>query len=234
MSGVCLVDAGQPLRSGHHKFRHAQPNATTSPERMAIRACQRFAGYVERAMGLLSNAATVILLVLCWAGLAKLRDPAPLGAAMLSLGWRMPRSGVRTLGVVEILLAVLGATFTPPVILGVVAAIHLGFVALNGKMMASNTASSCGCFGARKAAPSWVSIVINLFSAGILATAATIRIEPLRLDDAASWVQMTLVLLLAWMTVALHTSGSDLAASMRSLRSRQDWANPVPIAARGR
>lgn len=185
-------------------------------------------------MGPLSTAASVTLLVLAAAGWAKVRDPAPLGAALFSLGWRVPRLAVQMLGLSELFLAAIGIVSAAPVVLVGVSMMHGAFAVLNVRMISSDNGASCGCFGPRAAAPSWVGVVMNLVSAAVLATAGLTDVAPIRPDGATSWVQISLWVVLAWVVVSMHTTGSDLAASLRRLRVRRDWSTPVPIATRGR
>lgn len=200
----------------------------------AIRALDRRDGYVDRAMGLLSSAATVTMFVLGAAGWAKVRDPAPLGAALFSLGWRVPRWAVRTLGVAEMSLAAIGVMSAAPIVLVVVSVIHGAFAVLILRMISSDNDSSCGCFGARAAAPSWVGVVMNAGSAAVLAAAGLSNVAPIRPEGVTTWVLVALMIVLAWTVVSIHTTGSDLAASIRRLRVRSDWSTPIPIATRGR
>jgi hypothetical protein len=131
---------------------------------------------------ILGAAFWVICLVLVAAGATKLAEPAPLGAALATLG--VPGAGssagarvlVSVVGVIEMLLgigglAVGGAAFALGVAVAYATFACVVLVALRRAL------PSCGCFGSRSGPPSRVHAVVNLASA-FVAVAAVLRPTP--------------------------------------------------------
>lgn len=131
----------------------------------------------------------VVCLVLVVAGASKVSAPqlvAPTFASLLAGGradggggrdGRLAGDGAfavgiaRTVGVAEVLIGIVALTVGGPIAAMVVAFIYVAF-AVVVVMARRRGLASCGCFGVRSAAPSWVHVAVNLVSGAIAVVAA--------------------------------------------------------------
>ena len=167
------------------------------------------------------NAVAWVLLV---AGVAKLIDPAPLGAAMLAIGFRAPRALLRAFGIVEVAVGAavrLGGSTSTLIALAVA---YAAFATTLVVVSRRSNGASCGCFGSRASAAGWVGVTLDVVSAAIAATAA-IAVP----GRAGEWSPLLASIPIAALLVVIHTTGAELADGLRRLRRRDGWITPIPI-----
>jgi hypothetical protein len=109
-------------------------------------------------------------LLLCVAGVAKLRTPAPAAQALATAGLPGPQSAVRVFAAGELAIGAFSAVHPAQGTAVALAAIYAGFAVL-GRLLTSR-ASSCGCFGAAESPASPVQSIVSLLLALCCAAAA--------------------------------------------------------------
>jgi hypothetical protein len=154
----------------------------------------------------LAGLGLVPALVLLWSGWSKLRDPAPVSAALVAL--RLPHGPVaaRSLGATEAVLgaAVLAAT---PVTWAALALWYSGLL-VAAIALRRTPVASCGCFGADSPRAGLAHVVTNLAAAALATTAALAGapgVVELAVDEGL-WPAAVLAgygLLAAWLVVVL-------------------------------
>ena len=165
--------------------------------------------------------------VIIAAGVAKVMDPAPLGASVLTLGVRAPRWSLRSFGLVEVALGA-AALLNGRLALGALAFAYLTFAVALALVSRRTDGASCGCFGSRQASAGWVGVTLNVVSAAI---AAVVAVSPPA--DAGRVTPILAAVPVGVLLVVLHTTGAEFADGLRRLRHRDGWPHAVPIAARG-
>ncbi len=166
--------------------------------------------------------------VIIAAGVAKAMDPAPLGASVLALGVRAPRSLLRSFGLVEVVLGAAVLLDGSRSLMGALGFIYVVFAVALIVVSRRTDGASCGCFGARGASAGWVGVTVNLVSAAIAFVGVVS--PPVRAGELVPAVASVPVGLLL---VVLHTTGAELADGLRRLRNRDGWRHAIPIAVRG-
>jgi hypothetical protein len=102
----------------------------------------------------------VAAVVLCLAGLAKLRSPSEALGALSEIGLSVPVALVRAFAIFEIGLAGWWAARPGAVPAAVIACVYAGFACL--ALVFRRRRASCGCFGAHEAPASIVQSCISL------------------------------------------------------------------------
>lgn len=166
--------------------------------------------------------------VIIAAGVAKAMDPAPLGASVLALGVRAPRSLLRSFGLVEVMLGAAVLLDGSRPLMGALAFVYVVFALALVLVSRRTDRASCGCFGARGASAGWVGVTANLLSAAV-AFVAVISPSARAGEIAPALASVPIGVLL----IVLHTTGAEFADGLRRLRDRDGWRHPVPIAVRG-
>ena len=118
--------------------------------------------------------AAASLLVL--AGLAKVRDPAPLVRALRSAGLSVPRALVRAAAAAEVALGAAALALGSQVAAALVALSYAGFtVFVMVALHRGGVPASCGCFGRADTPPSRTRAVLTL---ALAAVAAAVAVRP--------------------------------------------------------
>lgn len=154
--------------------------------------------------GVLATLLTAAALLLALAGLTKLGRPEATGDALRSAGLPGDPGTVRTLGAVELALAIwfIGFGGRPAVL--AVGAIHLGFTGFSIVVRRRDPAASCGCFG-RSAPVTILHIFVNAAVAAAAFTAAALAESASVLRD-SPWPPVPTGLAVAAVAILLHTA----------------------------
>jgi hypothetical protein len=96
----------------------------------------------------LAPAFALLALLLAAAGAAKLRSPAPAGAALFALGLRSGAWVVRAIGAAELALGLAALLAPGTVTAALLAVAYAGFAAVVARLARSAPGIPCGCFGA--------------------------------------------------------------------------------------
>jgi uncharacterized membrane protein YphA (DoxX/SURF4 family) len=115
----------------------------------------------------------VAALVLCVAGVAKLRSPGAAVAALSTLGIRVPRLLIRALAVLELALGAFVALDPVRVASAVVACLYALFAGLS--LALASRRANCGCFGEQDAP---ASVLQSLLSGALALVAIAAAIWP--------------------------------------------------------
>jgi hypothetical protein len=159
--------------------------------------------------------------LLVFSGASKLRRPVGTQPAAAALGLPASTSAVRTLGLVEISVAVAGLAIGGPAAAGV--AVVFGALALVAwRLLARAPGTACGCLGASNAPVTGAHVVINVaaVAAAVLATAAG---SPLGAAGDGIWARVAFVLFVgcgAWLGALLLDAVPTLSAATREGTSR--------------
>lgn len=124
-------------------------------------------------MTVLTPPLVVAALVLCIAGVAKLRSPGAAVAALSTLGIRVPRALVRAFAFLELAVGAFVALDPTRVASAVVACLYALFSGLS--LALANRRASCGCFGEQDAP---ASVLQSLLSAVLASVAIAAAIWP--------------------------------------------------------
>ena len=131
-------------------------------------------------MDALVGPVTVAAAVLALGGVAKVLRPIPTAGALRALGLPGPVTGVRALGVGELVVGVAAVVTAASALVAVVAVAYLAFAGFVAAARRAGTdIQSCGCFGTVDTPPSLVHLVVNLGFAAVAATAAVVGIPSL-------------------------------------------------------
>ena len=120
--------------------------------------------------------AAIALGLLGLAGVAKMADPVPTVGALRAARLPSSKSVVRTLGLVELVAAVVGLVLGAPWVTGGVV-LYAGFTAFTWlALRADLPIQSCGCFGREDTPPSWFHFgfnVVSLIALGVVSITGT-------------------------------------------------------------
>jgi hypothetical protein len=108
--------------------------------------------------------------VLCVAGLAKLRSPAPATRALASLGLPGGAGAIRAFAIAELGLGAWALISPTPLAAAFLACVYAGFTVLTLALW--RRAQSCGCFGADGAPAAPLQAVLSALLAAACAAAA--------------------------------------------------------------
>lgn len=185
----------------------------------------------------------VVCLVLVVAGSSKLVAPEQVASTLVALGGprRAPRStssvpgvlAARVVGALEVVLGVAGLAVGGTVVASGVAAVYAAFAVIV-VLARRRGLSSCGCFGASSAPPSWVHVAVNAGSGAVALAAAVIGGGPVPTADGLAtesiWVAVgvaALVLLATVLVVALDTIVADVVEATGALRDQDRGVEPA-------
>lgn len=225
------------------RFGEDVPGEQKSPLDPDDRIARWVAGSVARVTAV-DAMFWVVCLVLVVAGASKVSRPdlvAPTFTALLrgrDAHERAGRSGeltsgvrfARTSGIVEVVVGVVALTVGGGVVAVVVAVLYVVF-AVVVVMARRRGLASCGCFGARSAAPSWVHVAVDVASAALAIGAAAVAGGPEPVADGLSQlggplavVVAVAVLVATVLVVVLDTAVADAVESARSNRGVRSGA----------
>lgn len=175
-------------------------------------------------VGMLVGSVHALAVLLGLAAVAKLVSPGRTSAALKSAGIASGAGVVRTLAVVELLLAVAVLAVGGPVPAFGLAVTYLGFAGFVARLRRrAGGRAGCGCFGGEEAPAGRLHVVVNLVAA-VVASAAGFTGAPglgaeLAHQPALGVPYLGLVGLLAWLTMVSLTSLPSLDEAQRELRA---------------
>jgi hypothetical protein len=169
----------------------------------------------------LHAAAAVLLLI---AGAAKVSRPVPTSDMIASLGLPALVWGVRTLGVVEMALAVAALGVGGPWFASAVGVLYSLFTIVVVRALAVG-ATSCGCFGRADTPPSWLHVTGNaLFAIAsfVAASADQTPVDAMGDQPASGAPYVLLIGVIAGLAVVGFTALPEALAARRPGSSRPE------------
>ena len=154
--------------------------------------------------------------VLAFAGTTKLRRPAGTQPAAAALNLPTAPAAVRTLGAVEVVVAVAGLA-AGGVAAAAVAVVFAALAIAAWRLFVRSPGTACGCLGSSDAPVSATHIVVNIAAAIAAALAAGAR-SPLTAVGGNVWPRVAFVLLVgcgAWLVATVLEVSPTLNAAMR-------------------
>lgn len=160
-------------------------------------------------MSALAPPFALLALLLALAGVAKLRAPAPAGAALFALGLPSRAWIVRAIGAGELALGVAALAAPGTLTAALIALAYAGFVVVVAALARSAAGIPCGCFGAGSFTATRAHAAVD---AGAAALAAAFALDPAGgprdwlADPLAGSVALAAVACSAWLCWALFTA----------------------------
>jgi hypothetical protein len=160
-------------------------------------------------MSVMAPLFALLALLIAAAGLAKLRSPAPAGAALFALGLPSGPGLVRAIGAAELVLGLAALLVPGTLTAALLAAAYAGFAVVVAALARSAPGIPCGCFGAGSFTATRAHVAVD---AGAAAIAAGFALDPAGgpldwvSDPLAGVSAIAAVVCSAWLCWALFTA----------------------------